>query len=177
MAWAQELKSLVEEIPVLRADRIKYVQDIKTDVRKFLVQVDGELKDMAKDLQVFLNKSEATRMEDFKGMMSGIKKDVQHIQKETHALLKEFNKEMKQLAADLKVFLAKSERDRLADFKPMMQRITSEINDLKKETAHLLGTYQKERHEAAGYWAALRKKTRVAGAPPRARKGIPRKAA
>ncbi len=177
MAWAQELKSLVEDIQSSTVDRIKYVKDLKADVRGFLARVDRELKVMAKDLRDFLDKSEATRMEDFKGTMKGIQADIKRLQQETadvqkeaRALIVRFQKELKELAADLKVFLTKSEHDRIADFKGMMKQIDTDLTVLRHDTAQTLGRYERERHQAAGYWAALRKKTRVAGAPPRAKK-------
>lgn len=176
MPWAQELKSLVEEIQSSTADRIKYVRDLKTDMRSFLARVDRELKDMArelrdmaKDLRQFLDKSEATRMEDFKATMQNVQADIKKLQKETgdiqkdaRSLINRFQKELKELALDTKQFLSKSEQSRLADFKGMMKQVDSDLTVLCRDTSQMLNRYEKDRHEARTHLAALRRKR---GAP------------
>ena len=106
--------------------------------------------------------------QDMKSLVSDIKtsaKDrlqfVKDNQKNTHDLLSMFNKELKEMAADLKDFLAKSEQNRMADFKTTMKDIRSRIENIQKHVAGLLGDYAGERKEARANWGTLRRKERA----------------
>ena len=106
--------------------------------------------------------------QDMKSLVSDIKtsaKDrlqfVKDNQKNTHDLLSMFNKELKEMAADLKDFLAKSEQNRMADFKTTMKDIRSRIENIQKHVAGLLGDYAEERKEAHVNWGMLRKRERA----------------
>ena len=173
MAYAQEMKNLVADIKTSHRDRTKYVKDVKNDTHELIARFQGELKEMARDLKDFLAKSEATRKRDFDAfykaiqarvrnvkedtakLMQGIRARIKDIKGDTADLLAQFDKEMKELAADLKEFLGKSEADRTAAFKAMMQDINSDIDDIRKNIKALLGDYRGERKEAARYWADL----------------------
>ncbi len=201
MAWAQELKSLVEEIGVGHSDRARYLkslsQQVKAllkDAQDFMARTARELDQMAKELRGFLQKSETTRKEDYTAMMKGIQADIKKLQKETadiqedaRGLIARFQRELKQLATDLKAFLSKGEHLRMEDFKDMMRTINSDIEALRKATAsvrkdavNLVGGFAKERHEAAAAWATLGGKRAGARAaapdgPAHKRRGRPKK--
>lgn len=189
MAWAQELKSLAEEIKAGHSDRAGYLKDLSgqvkallKDAQDFMARTAHELDQMAKELRTFLNRSEAARKEDFTAMMTGIQVDIKKLQKETadiqkdaRGLIARFQKELKQLAADLKVFLAQSEKMRLEDFKSMMKTIQADVEAIRKTTAGMLGDFAKERHEAAANWASLSKKGAAAHVPAGKSMGRPKK--
>ena len=158
MAWATEMKSLVRDIKTSTKDRLQFVRDSKNDTHELLAQFDKELKEMAADLKEFFSKSEKDRMADFSKMMKDIQARVKSIFGDTGELLSRFDKELKEMAKDLKDFLAKSEQTRIADFKVTMKDIQSRIDSIQKHVADLLGDYAGERKEAAASWGMLRKR-------------------
>jgi len=155
MAWAQEMKNLVADIKTSHRDRTKYVEDVKDDTHELIARFQRELKEMARDLKDFLAKSETTRKRDFDAMIKVIRARVKDIKGDTADLLAQFDKEMKELATDLKEFLKKSEATRIADFKEMMKDINADIDAIRKAVGTILANYKAERKEAAGYWARL----------------------
>ncbi|MBU3942589.1 hypothetical protein KKA24_01245, partial [Patescibacteria group bacterium] len=156
MAYAQEIKNLVADIKSSHRDRTKYVEGVKGDTHELIARFQGELKEMARDLKNFLAESEDTRKKDFDAMIKTIRARVGEIKGDTAELLAKFDKEMKELAADLKDFLAKSEANRIADFKGMMKDINADIDAIRKAVGTILADYKAERKEAAGYWGRLR---------------------
>jgi len=161
MAWAAEMKNLVSDIKTSTKDRLKFVKDNQQDTADLLSRFNKELKEMAQDLKLFLGKSEKDRMADFGKMMKDIQERVKNIFGDTAELLGRFDKELKEMAKDLKDFLAKSEQTRMADFKITMKDIQSRINSIQKHVADLLGDYAGERKEAAANWGVLRKRERA----------------
>ena len=170
MAWAQEMKNLVAEIKTSHRDRTQYVADVKDATHELIARFQGELKEMARDLKDFLAKSEDTRKKDFDAMIKAIRARVKDIKGDTADLLVQFDKEMKELAADLKDFLKKSEATRIADFKGMMKDINADIDAIRKAVGTILANYKAERKEAAGYWARLKAREEAAPAAPSAPK-------
>jgi len=164
MAYAQEMKNLVANIKTSHQDRTQYVADVKEGTHELIAKFQGELKEMAKDLKDFLAKSEDTRKKDFDVMIKAIRARVKDIKGDTADLLVQFDKEMKELSADLKDFLKKSEATRMADYKGMMKDISADIGAIRKSVSELLADYKGERGEAARYWASL--KGREVAAPP-----------
>jgi len=158
MAWAQEMKNLVADIKTSHRDRTQYVKGVKEDTHELIARFQGELKEMARDLKDFLAKSEDARKKDFNAMMGKIRARVKDIKGDTADLLAQFDKEMKELAADLKEFLRKSEATRMADFKAMMGDISADIDAIRKAVGTILADYKAERKEAAGYWGRLKGK-------------------
>jgi len=161
MAWAAEMKSLVSDIKTSTRDRLKFVKDNQQDTHELLARFDKELKEMAEDLKEFLSKSEKDRMADFSKMMKDIQARVKSIFGDTGELLARFDKELKEMAKDLKDFLAKSEQTRMTDFKVTMKDIQSRIEGIQKHVADLLGDYAEERKEARANWGVLRKREKA----------------
>jgi len=167
MSWAQETKNLVADIQTSHRDRTQCLTDLKGDTHELIAKFRDELREMARALKDFLAKSEETRKKDFDVMIKAIRARVGEIKGDTADLLAKFDKEMKELAANLKDFLEKSEETRLADFKGMMKDIAADIESIKKSISDLLAAYKAERKEAAGYWARLQvKKGEVPAAVP-----------
>ncbi len=100
---------------------------------------------------------------EMKSLVSDIKtstKDrlqfVKDNKKDTHELLARFDKELKEMAADLKEFLSKSEKDRMADFQEIMKNIhvqirslQARVKDIAGDARELLARFRKELKEAA----------------------------
>ncbi len=176
MAYAQELKNLVADIKTSHRDRTKYVKDVKDDTHELIARFQRELGEMARELKDFLAKSESTRKKDFNTMITAIRARVKDIKGDTAKLLVQFDKEMKELASELKDFLSKSELNRMADFRAMMKDITETVGTIRRTTKGLLYDYKAERKEAAGYWSALKRKEAApeeekAAPKPKAKKG------
>ena len=161
MAWAQEMKSLVSDIKTSTRDRLKFVKNNQQDTHDLLARFDKELEEMAADLKAFLSKSEKDRMADFGKMMKDIQARVKSIFGDTGELLGRFDKELKEMAKDLKDFLAKSEQTRMADFKITMKDIQSRIDSIQKHVVNLLGDYAEERKEATANWGVLGRKEKA----------------
>jgi len=94
--------------------------------------------------------------QDIKSLVSDIKtstrdriKFVKDNQKDTRDLLARFDKELKEMAADLKEFLSKSEKDRMADFHKMMRDIQARVKNIFGDTGELLARFDKELKEMA----------------------------
>lgn len=64
--------------------------------------------------------------------------------KDTHKMLKGFQAEHKEMAADLRGELAKGEEKRLKDFRAMMANIQKFVSDLGKEVSAMIERFQKE---------------------------------
>lgn len=161
MAWATEIKSLVSDIKTSTKDRLQFVKDNQQDTRGLLARFNKELKEMAQDLKHFLDKSETDRMVDFHKTMKDIQARVKSVFGDTGELLARFDKELKEMAKDLKDFLAKSEQTRMADFKTTMKDVQSKIDSIQKHVANLLGDYAEERKEAHANWGMLRKREKA----------------
>jgi len=67
--------------------------------------------------------------------------------KDTHKMLKGFQAEHKEMAANLRGELAQGEEKRLNDFKAMMANIQKFVSDLDKEVSAMIERFQKE-HKA-----------------------------
>lgn len=165
MAIAEDLKNLAQDIIVFRGERADYVKGIKKDtadirvrhqkeivalagnVKEMLATYDEEMKALARELKDFLTKSEAERLADFPKMMDPIRARIKDICKEVADLRARFAREHKEMAADLKDFLAKSETARLGEFKPFMADITTRVRAIRDDTKKLMGRLAKEHGE------------------------------
>jgi len=172
MAYAQELKNLVADIKTSHRDRTKYVADVKDDTHELIARFQGELKEMARDLKDFLTKSETTRKKDFDVIIGAIRARIKDIKGDTAGLLAQFDKEMKELARELKEFLGKSEANRMADFGAMMKDITGTVEAITGATRALLSDYKSERKEAAAHWARLGNREKAVLVPEEVKKEV-----
>lgn len=74
---------------------------------------------------------------------------VTNSRRETHELLADYDKFLKEMASELKKFLAKSEEDRKSEFNSMMREIRARIKDIAGNTDELLTRFDKEMKELA----------------------------
>lgn len=169
---AVDLKAAAKD---LRDFLAKSEETRKKDFAALLNAIQTKVKDIKKYTKAFLEKSEETRKKDFNALIKVVRGTVKDIKDSTADLLGQYNKEMKELADDLKesaahlkTFLKGCEEKRIADFKGLMRDIATVIGDIvadvkiiRKSTSHLMADYHAERKEAAGYWAGLSGKTKA----------------
>lgn len=82
---------------------------------------------------------------------------VERITKDTHAMLKRFHEEHKQMARDLRQTLAASEKARKEEAARLMEKIRGELATLKKETHDMLAQYADDNRRAHENWVKLTK--------------------
>ena len=98
--------------------------------------------------------------------MKGLVEDIQVSTKDRHAFVKDmtkdvkeliarFDKELEEMAKDLRHFLANSEKARKEDFAAMMKDITARLNDIRKDTRELLKETSTDMGKAREYWLSL----------------------
>jgi ElaB/YqjD/DUF883 family membrane-anchored ribosome-binding protein len=160
MSWAQELKSLAENIHSLTAERLRFIRDLERETKDFL------------------KGSEEERLKNFKALEQRVLAEVKRIKKDTaevrggaRKFMEEVRGDLKELATNLRAFLKASERERTQDFASMMKEIEAALKQMRarvgvvqRDAQDLLKEYGKERAEAASYWASLHKKQEKARA-------------
>lgn len=190
MSWAKDLKNLSAGIKTSHQDRTQFIKGNVREVKNFLTKseekrrkdfealfkdIQSRVKEIKSDVKHHLAKSKEERLKIFDELIKNIKTEIKVIKarvKEmkgyTFNLLSRYNKEMKELASDLKesaahlkTFLKGCEEKRIANFKEMIGDIAADVKEIRKSTSHLLADYKTERKEAAGYWASLSGKTKA----------------
>lgn len=108
-------------------------------------------------------------VEDVRSSRSDRHAWVKDSRNETRALISRFDKELKEMAADLRKFLADSEASRKEDFGIVMRNIRGSLKDIKdrqaevrKETRALIKEYAVDSTKAREYWLSLTHKPRAA---------------
>lgn len=163
MPIAQDVKNLAGDIIASYDARIAAVGNIVSETGNLLKRFDREHKNMSQDLRRNLAKGEDDRLKEFRAMLNGIQKRVKEIESETGRLLKQFQKELKDMSAALKEMLAASEDTRLKDFKVMLTGIQKRIKEMEGEVKRYLADVSKDMSEASEAWqemAAAMAKTR-----------------
>ena len=105
------------------------------------------MKDLVENIQVSTS--------DRHAFVKGMSKDVQ-------GLLAQFNKELKELAQEIKKFLATSEHARKEDFGAMMKDIAERLGeisksqkDIRKDARELVKEYATDHKKASELWLSL----------------------
>ena len=164
MPIAEEMKNLTEEIAVSYGERVSWFANLQKDTRQMMGHFGKERQAMAKELANFLNNSESARLSSIKEILSTIRARQGEREKEVTSLLKKFEVELGEIANGLAALLAesnsqraKSETERLEEFKKTLAAIKSQQRAREKEVAELLGAFQKDISEAQGHWQNLAK--------------------
>ena len=92
---------------------------------------------------------------------------VKALRQETAALLKGFQHDLRQKAADLRRFLSNAEASRVRDFRAMHGRIRVRQEERSREMASMLGAFRRDHEAAASHWqhmAATMAKRRASAA-------------
>jgi len=166
MGIASDIKTLGEDIVASYDGRIKAIGTLVKDTHQMLKGFQAEHKEMSGKLKDDLAKGEKDRLAGFKVMMAEIQKFVsdivvdgtaklmKQIQKEQKDrneavadLLEKFAKDHVAMAAELKKSLAQGEKDRLGDFKKMMNGVQKYVADVIKETDRLIKEIQARQDE------------------------------
>lgn len=138
-------------IKTAHRERTRFVHSSKKETHDLLTEYRGLLKEMAEDLKNFLAKSESSRKSDFKALMENIHSRVKEVRVNGHEFMAQVQKELKDMAQDLKKFLAESEDTRKADFAATMKEVENAVSSIRSEV-------KAEQKEAAGHWASLLKR-------------------
>ena len=96
-----------------------------------------------------------TGHKDRTARIGGIKRETRNILGAADDYMKGVAAELKEMARELKDFLAESEEKRAADFQVMIKEVKGVVAQIKKTTKGLLADYKTERKEAAEYWVSL----------------------
>jgi len=175
MPIAQDMKNITEDIEISYGERMSWLSDFEKDTHQMMNRIHGENKEaagavarllshfgndhkaMAQTLAGFLNESESSRMANFKEMLSAIQSRQKDREEEITFLLKKFEDELEEMAAELKTFLGKSESRRLEEFKDILAAIKSKQRAREEEVAELLTDSRKDIKEARSHWQNLAK--------------------
>ena len=157
MPIAVDMKNIAEGIEVSYGERMSWLANTTKNTHQMMSRIRNDHKAMAKDLGVFLDGSESTRMAEFRGMLSSIQTRQKEREEEVERILNKFAQEIKEMAVQLKEFLSHSEGKRLEEFKSMLSAIKSRQSAGEEEIAGLLSEYQKDIREARTHWQNLAK--------------------
>ena len=172
-------KERTQEFSAFFGDIKGVVGAISKDTAKTLSDFRNDHKAMAGDLAAFLDKSESTRLSEFKEMLSSIQTRQREREKEVASLIKKFEEELSEMATELKTFLSDSETRRLEEFRSTLSAIKSKQRAREKDVVELLDAFQKDISETRRHWQNLAKvmATKRAGKPipgARAEMGVPK---
>jgi len=139
---------MMKDILSSQDEREKQVKDL---LRTFL----EEQKEMAQTIKKNLAEGEKVRIDDFKKMLQDIQTSQKVGENEVNMMLREFQKEHKEMVESLRVFLDKGEAIRIKDFKEMIKNIRSRQVERANEVREKLDEFRKERKEMASEWHKL----------------------
>jgi len=144
----KDFDSMMEEILSRQDEREKQVKD---SLRTFL----EEQKEVAQTIKKNLAEGEKVRINDFKKILQDIQARQKGGENEVSMMLKEFQKEHKEMAESLRTLLDKGEVLRAKDFKEMVKNIRSRQIERTNEVREKLDEFRKERQEMASEWHKL----------------------
>ena len=93
--------------------------------------------------------------QEIAGSFDARMKWVADVKRETAELLKGFQRDLRQKAAELKRFLSNTEASRMRDFRAMHQDIRARQEERNREVASTLGGFRREREAAGAHWQGL----------------------
>jgi len=144
----KDFDRMMKEILSRQDEREKQVKDL---LRTFL----EEQKEMAQTIKKNLAEGERVRINDFKKILQDIQTRQKVGENEVSMMLKEFQKEHKEMVESLRTFLDKGEAIRIKDFKEMIKNIRSRQIERANEVREKLDEFRKERQEMASEWHKL----------------------
>lgn len=144
----KDFDSMMVEILSRQDEREKQVKGL---LRTFL----EEQKEAAQTIKKNLAEGEKVRIDDFKKILQDIQARQKGGENEVNMMLKEFQKEHKEMAESLRALLDKGEVLRVKDFKEMVKNIRSRQIERTNEVREKLDKFRKERQEMASEWHKL----------------------
>jgi len=140
----KDFDNMMRDILSSQDEREKQVRDLLKDFLE-------EQKEIAQNLKKNLAEGEKVRINDFKKMLQDIQVKQKVRENEVSMVLKEFQKEHKEMAESLHSLLDKGEAIRIKDFKEMIKNIRSRQIERLKEVKTKLDEYKKERQDMASH--------------------------
>ena len=158
MAWANETKSLTNEIANTHIDRVKYIRQLKSDTQQ-----------MRKDTQQMRNDYNAEKAQIKAGLLASFDAwdktragEVADLRSVAKALLKDLGDandaraiEVDDLQEALHTFLKKFREEDIAGFMKENKRRAQDIAKFKVDIANLIKGFKKEHEEASAAWKDL----------------------
>lgn len=138
MGLADDMKRLGEEMITAYKQRMHENEVLVEEVQNTLEGFRKDHQEMSNNLRDHLNGEESIRHEEFNEMITGIRKEILDIKKNTHSLLQDFNEAHNFMSNSLKEKLNENERFRHEEFNEMITGICKEVQDIKTSTHSLL---------------------------------------
>ena len=118
------------------------------------MSVATSMKNLVEDIQ--------TSTRDRHAFVKGTAKDVKELLTRFNKEQEDIVKELKEMAADVRIFLANSEKVRKEDFAEVMKNIAARLSDIKKwqkdvrkDARELVKEYAADQKQAREYWLSL----------------------
>ena len=160
---------LTQEIISLYDKIVDRVAGLKQETKQTVNEFKKEQKQLQDELKEKLAKGESLRKKDFDLLIKDIIEKRKQRQKEVALMIEQFKKEEEDMANGFRQLLDKGKKLRIRDFKKMMtkirirqeerkpevEKLTKAASCIKKETAHMLEQFKKEREEMAAEWQSL----------------------
>lgn len=144
----KDFNNMMKDILSSQDGREKEVRDL---LKTFL----AEQKEIAETIKKNLSEGEKVRINDFKKILQDIQTRQKAGENEVSMMLKEFQKEYKEMADSLHSLLDKGEAIRIKDFKEMLKNIRSRQIEREEEVRKKLDEFSKERQDMASEWREL----------------------
>ncbi len=139
-----EFNILMKSIADLMISISNEVSGIFKYTNDMIAKFDKEHKEMSVELRTKLAADVAERVAYTKSML-----------KEFQKWLSELTKENQKLAQKLRKDIANGDAKRLKDYNDMMKGIQSDVKNLKKAIASMLGDFSQDRGQAAASWKKM----------------------
>lgn len=165
-------KARLHDFNNLRSGIGKSIGDICKEVGALKTQAQTMVKGFRKerkqnDIKGHLVKNDKIRVQEFDGMMSGIRKNIEGVRQQVSDLTSQaktmlagFREERRR--NDVKGHLAKGDKARLHDFNHMMSGINKNVRDIRKDVADLtsktksmMTEFHHEHEKMAADWAEM----------------------
>lgn len=151
---SEENKMRLQNEQLRMADYELYIKKISDEVagifsytNDMLEKFGNEHREMSEELKADLSKTRQERFEYTHKMIQDIQ-----------GRIKDIGNENKIAALNLRKDLDTHDTERLIEFNTLFEKIRSEVEELKKSTADLLGSYSEDRLQGAKYWAQMQQK-------------------
>jgi hypothetical protein len=158
----KDFDNMMQGVLSIQDERAKEVRNLLNSYLNEQKEIAQALKDNLGNFNDSLERGEDGRVNESRALIKEILDRQEVRKKEVISRLEEFQKEQKALESRLKDLLANGREARIRDFKYMLKEFKAKDkerlarrNERKKEVRHLLGSFKKERDEAAKNWRTM----------------------
>ncbi|MBZ4218584.1 MAG: hypothetical protein LAC69_00120 [Chlorobium sp.] len=152
--FSDENKSRAENEQSRMAEYELYIGKISDEVtsifnytNEMLETFGSEHKEMTDELNAELSKTRQERFAYTHALLQGIQARIQEISNENLNAARKLRKDLNH-----------GEAERLKEYNALFDRISSEVEQLRKSTSSLLGSYSKDRSQGAEHWKQMQTK-------------------